>query len=313
MKKISVIIPTYNRANLINIAISSILNQTFKDFEIIIVDDGSTDNTEQLVKGIEDSRIKYIKNDANKGHAEAKNIGIRHAQCDFITFQDSDDESLPTRLEEEYQLLSSLKPEVGFVYSRVFRVEADRKYLFPSPCHTLNHEDFYKQALNYGVYNIYLGACLFRKSVFEKVGLFNRQMSAFDDFEFFIRAAKYYKFHCLKKPLAIYNYSEDSVCANEKHTLSDKKKIFCYYYKDIKKSNNIISTHFREIGHSYCFYGNLRKGKIFLQRSFVKNPLNLKSLILLSCALFGRKYYRKLFILLKRFYMNVYSFFMEHL
>jgi len=89
---VSVIIPTYNRAHTIGRAIKSVLNQTYQDFEIIVVDDGSTDNTEEVVKSFRDKRIRYIQHKKNKGAAAARNTGIKSAKGKYIAFQDSDDD-----------------------------------------------------------------------------------------------------------------------------------------------------------------------------------------------------------------------------
>lgn len=95
---ISITIPTYNRAHLIPKAIESIINQSVKDWELIIVDDGSTDNTEEVVKGyLSDERIKYLKK-KNTGAGHSRNVGAEHAKFDWITFLDSDDEALPNWL-----------------------------------------------------------------------------------------------------------------------------------------------------------------------------------------------------------------------
>ena len=87
---VSVIIPTYNRAHLIKRSAMSVLNQTYSNLELIIVDDGSTDNTEEVVKSIDDNRVIYIKQ-PNQGACAARNNGIDHAKGEFIAFQDSDD------------------------------------------------------------------------------------------------------------------------------------------------------------------------------------------------------------------------------
>lgn len=108
----SVIVPAYNRAHLIPRAIRSVLNQTFHDFELIIVDDGSTDNTKEVVTKIEDFRIRYIRQE-NKGRSAARNTGIVEARGQFITFLDSDDEALPGWLECFIQTFK--KSEVGIV------------------------------------------------------------------------------------------------------------------------------------------------------------------------------------------------------
>jgi len=102
---VSVIIPTYNRAHLVGRAIRSVLNQTFQDFEIIVVDDGSTDNTEEVVKGFNDPRIRYIRHEENHGGSAARNTGICAARGEYIAFLDADDEWLSMHLHRKLQLL----------------------------------------------------------------------------------------------------------------------------------------------------------------------------------------------------------------
>src|SRR3989344_1865760 len=98
MSKVSVVLPTYNRAHTLERAVRSVLNQTHKDFELIVVDDGSTDNTRDIVVSFADGRIRYIKHESNKGVAEARNTGIGASRASLIAFQDSDDEWLPHKL-----------------------------------------------------------------------------------------------------------------------------------------------------------------------------------------------------------------------
>lgn len=99
--KVSVIIPTYNRGNLIINSIKSVLNQTFRNLEVIVVDDGSSDNTEDEVNKITDKRIKYIKLSSNRGGSNARNVGIKNATGQFISFQDSDDIFYPNKIEKQ--------------------------------------------------------------------------------------------------------------------------------------------------------------------------------------------------------------------
>jgi glycosyltransferase involved in cell wall biosynthesis len=108
----SIILPTYNRAQLLPRAIQSVLDQTLADFELVVVDDGSTDNTHELVASYDDARIRYIYQDQS-GQARACNLGVKHARAPYITFIDSDDEALPRWLE----LFASVfeQPRVGIV------------------------------------------------------------------------------------------------------------------------------------------------------------------------------------------------------
>ena len=112
---ISVILPTYNRAKEIPKSIESILNQTYQNFELIIIDDGSTDNTQEVVARYQDKRIRYIKNMTSKhGVSVARNIGIRESVGKYITFNDSDDVFYPDKLEKQLAFLESEKADVTF-------------------------------------------------------------------------------------------------------------------------------------------------------------------------------------------------------
>lgn len=108
---VSVIIPTYNRAHLVNRAVHSVLSQTWQDFEIIVVDDDSTDNTEEVIKGFNDPRIRYIRHEQNHGASTARNTGIRAAHGEYTAFLDSDDEWLPLHLERKLQLIQEAKAD----------------------------------------------------------------------------------------------------------------------------------------------------------------------------------------------------------
>lgn len=109
---VSVIIPTYNREKTIVRAAKSVLNQTYKNIELLIVDDCSTDNTEKVVKEIGDSRIRFFKQDENQGACVARNRGIDEARGVFIGFQDSDDEWMPKKLEVQLKRMESSGADV---------------------------------------------------------------------------------------------------------------------------------------------------------------------------------------------------------
>jgi len=116
MKLVSVIVPVYNVENYINQTIKSILNQTYTNFEVLIIDDESPDNSIAICQQFDDSRIKII-SQKNRGLAGARNTGIRHAQGDYLAFLDSDDLWLPEKLAQHVKHLDSL-PEVGVSFSR---------------------------------------------------------------------------------------------------------------------------------------------------------------------------------------------------
>jgi glycosyltransferase involved in cell wall biosynthesis len=103
-EKISIIIPSYNREKLIIRSINSILNQTYQNIEVILIDDGSTDNTKKVISQIKDKRFRYIKLRKNKGANVARNIGIQKAIGNYIAFQDSDDFFHSDKLEKQINI-----------------------------------------------------------------------------------------------------------------------------------------------------------------------------------------------------------------
>ncbi len=123
MPKVSVVVLTHNRRRLLRRAISSILNQTFQDFEIVLVDDASTDNTPEVVRSFGDARIKYIRHEVNKGEAGSRNTGVTSSSGDYIAFLDDDDEWLPEKLEQQVRLLDSSPSQVGAVYTGFLKID----------------------------------------------------------------------------------------------------------------------------------------------------------------------------------------------
>ncbi|MEL7077638.1 MAG: glycosyltransferase [Cyanobacteria bacterium J06648_1] len=118
---VSVVIPTYNRADLLRRAIASIVAQSYRHWEVIIVDDASQEDIAQVVEQINDSRLRYIRHASNLGGSEARNTGISHAQGEFVAFLDSDDVWLPHKLESQLAALESLESEENFVCYSQFR------------------------------------------------------------------------------------------------------------------------------------------------------------------------------------------------
>lgn len=127
--KISVIIPTYNREKLIERSIKSVLNQTYKNIEVIVVDDCSNDNTKSIVNSIKDDRLIYIKLSKNKGACYARNKGIEAASGKYIAFNDSDDVFYKNKLEKQLKNLLNNNSDLDFCKMKVFR---DMNYIFPS-------------------------------------------------------------------------------------------------------------------------------------------------------------------------------------
>jgi glycosyltransferase involved in cell wall biosynthesis len=130
---VSVVIPTYNRQNLIKQAIGSVLQQTFPNLELIVIDDASQDNTQEVVESFADPRIHYICHQQNVGECATRNTGLQVCRGEYVAFLDSDDEWLPHKLETQLQLFDQSPSNVGAVYSAINVVQVDRTFTKSHP------------------------------------------------------------------------------------------------------------------------------------------------------------------------------------
>src|SRR5262249_25255030 len=125
MPKVSVIIITYNRAQYLQRAIRSVLNQTFQDFEIVVVDDASTDETPEVVKAFSDPKIRYFRHPINRQEAGSRNTAIQNARAEYVAFLDDDDLWLPQKLAVQVDLLDKSPSTVGVVYTSFLDIDGE--------------------------------------------------------------------------------------------------------------------------------------------------------------------------------------------
>ena len=192
--KVSVILPTYNRIHTLKRSIISVLNQGFTDYELLIIDDGSTDGTKEFIADIRDERIHYIKSPVNRGAANARNIGIRASKGKYIAFQDSDDEWLPDKLNKQVSVMDEADMLTGMVYTRLFYDLGDKGRIeYPPESMSFDQKSgyIYEQILHRNLAGT--PTMLIKRECFNKVGMFNTQLRKLEDWELCIRIAKYYK------------------------------------------------------------------------------------------------------------------------
>jgi glycosyltransferase involved in cell wall biosynthesis len=203
--QVSVIIPTYNRAGILRRAVGSVFGQTFDNFELIIVNDGSTDNTLNLLAGIKDSRLRVIDHDTNRGAAAARNTGIGTARGTYVAFLDSDDEWLPDKLIKQVDLLDKAPPDIGACCARHFvtldpQGESWRRML-PTDY------DWRRRLLEYGC-DLSPGSTLMaRRDIFEKIGNFDLELPRYEDWDWLLRYLGRYRLGISEETLAVVHLS----------------------------------------------------------------------------------------------------------
>ena len=188
--KVSVIIITYNRARLLSRAINSVLSQTFTDFELIIVDDCSRDNTQEIISGFEDYRISQHRHRRNKGLSAARNTGIVNARGDFIAFLDDDDEWLPKKLQLQVSLLEASTPQVALVHGWHDSVRDSSGRLIRNKRSMLAGDVFESLIALNGISPIV--TALVRASVIREVGGFDERYAYGEDTNLICRISRRY-------------------------------------------------------------------------------------------------------------------------
>lgn len=203
--EVSVVIPTYNRAHLVGRAIESVLAQTFEDFEILVIDDASTDNTASVVEGYQDSRIRYLVQSENRGVSAARNRGLREARGQFIAFLDSDDEWFPDKLEKQAAHFRQLSEDVGLIYCGVETIDdKGETWIF----HPEHRGDVYRHMLFENAVHTGSGVMV-RREVICSAGFFDEKIPAIEDWDYWVRIARFYKFDFVEEPLFRYHDVED--------------------------------------------------------------------------------------------------------
>jgi len=291
----SVVIPTYNRAELLQRAIRSALNQTFEDFELLIVDDCSTDQTGKVVESFLDERLRYIRHDMNKGAPATRNTGISQARSEYVAFLDDDDEYLPNYLAEMSRAFEGASSEVGFgwcggrwlTYTSAGPIVTREGTWQPPPFQ--DREEAYLSFVRSRHIGTNCGLA-FRKSCFSTVGLFDERLTGgAEDTEFFIRIVRHYDFIVVPDILIVIHLHPGS----HLRTYSAKK---AHDYEHIIDKNmeallehpDLWSTLHYKTGWLHYHAGDKTQARKFMGQALRKKPLSAKIwLVILLFEIFG--------------------------
>lgn len=282
---VSVILPTFNRTRSLTAAITSVLTQSYRNLELIVVDDGSSEDVEGLVRGIDDSRLKYIRRPRNGGAAAARNTGLSAAQGQFIAFQDSDDIWLPGKLMRQIALFSELPDHVRvvtgakIVYGRdpSFNYGPARVAYAPPPEGRLRlDEDQVAHLLSEN--RISVQNTLFRRNCFPEAAWFDTCARANEDWEFAIRLARHTTIYEDIEPVVLGFISSDSISSSGRKQTIGMIRI-------LRKNKAVLRDHKKQrsrmlIDLSIVLLkaGKTRRGTRFLLAGLADYPLHAASL-----------------------------------
>ena len=198
---VSVILPTYNRATLLPRAMGTVLGQDYRDLELIIVDDGSTDSTSAIVRGIADQRVRYCRLEQRRGAAAARNAGIALARGNLIAFQDSDDEWLPGKLGKQVRAMAEGGGSLGYSYSSFWHQTNGLRERIPSSLQTARHGSTFHRLLH----GNFIGTptLLVTRSCLELAGVFDETMRSLEDWDLVLRLSRVAEGLFVEEPLVL--------------------------------------------------------------------------------------------------------------
>lgn len=233
---VSVVLPTYNRAPLLGRALRSVLGQSFGDFEVIVIDDGSTDGTAGVVAAFGDPRIRYEQLARKMGASAARNVGIRMARGKFLAFQDSDDEWMPSKLARQMSAFGRGPAELGVVYSDMQRVWSDGTETYLEAPDVLTGRLVSASRWFYQVCDLGVQSTLIRREWLDAAGYFNEELPALEDLEMFIRLSRLCAFERLREPLVKYHDTQ-GLSKDRYAKWVSRRVILKLYYKELLVRN----------------------------------------------------------------------------
>ena len=270
---ISVIMNCHNGEKYLKQSIESVLNQTYKNIELIFFDNQSSDNSRKIVKSYQDSRIKYYKSDKVLKLYEARNLAIKHASGNFIAFLDTDDFWLPTKLKKQILLFSNNK-DLKMVYSNCFILKEKKQSIFTK--HNLPNGNITQQLLNH--YRIPILTVLIKKNIFDEK-LFNNNYEIIGDFDFFLKLSLKNFINSINEPLAYYRIHDLNTSLKKIHIQISELEEWVILNENKDSFKNYSFEGVKYTIQSLKIKKNFLDGKkIMALKEIIKKPFNIKKL-----------------------------------
>ncbi|MCP1677147.1 glycosyltransferase involved in cell wall biosynthesis [Natronocella acetinitrilica] len=256
---VSIITPTYNRARFLGIAIDSVLAQTYENWELVIVDDGSTDNTPEIMEPyLKDSRIRYFRQE-NQGQSVARNVGIRESKGEYICFLDSDNAWLPDKLRRSVELMEQHQ-NVGVLYADVITVDEDGKEISRKNMRRFSGR-IAPQMLRDNC--VSMNTTIARRRCFEEQGGFSESYRVADDYELWLRLSAHYEFLYVPEFFAHYRVMNDQISSDKTRRFQANERILQDF---VSRNGHTLSK--KDIQSGLCaFY--TRRGRYFASNGAV--------------------------------------------
>lgn len=287
---VSVVLPTYNRAQTLARSIRSVLNQTYTNIELIVVDDGSTDDTAAIMATFVDPRVRYVPLPSNRGASAARNEGLRLAVGEFIAFQDSDDEWLIDKLEVQMAAARAMNSDKVAVFHMkvVYGRDEQRVYGEGRVCCVpilkgpLNRERFIKITHERNL--ISPQTLLFSRKCLEAVGGFDPQLKNSVDWDFSIRLVYNADVHFIPEPLVMTYIQPDSISTLKRSGARSQLRILLKLRRYPDVDPRVLGDHLGRVGMNVSRLGKPVLARRLLRRAVALSPLEPRNWLRLAVS-----------------------------
>ncbi len=286
---VAAIVVTRNRVQLVLRALRSILQQSVCPSKIIVVDNASTDGTQEAISALNDPRLRYLRMTSNLGAGPARNIGVEEAECEFVAFLDDDDTWHPDKVRQQLELFSRAGDDVCGVYTGIEMVSAHGRHRV---VRATERGNIYAAVVAFNP--IGTPSCvMLRKTFLVATGGFHTLL-ADEDWDLWIRLAAKYKFECLPDPLVTY-YEHDDATSASAAIMETARNTLWRKYPDCLVSGHNKAIQYAKLGHLLIYRSKSRRGSNYLLMALYWRPWRLEYYAAVLLSLLGPSYYNNVF------------------
>lgn len=292
MPVVSAIITTFNRAAFLKEAAESVLKQSFEDIELLILDNSSTDNTEDVARSFNDNRIRYIKHEP-MNISQARNLGVREATGRYVAFLDDDDQWLPCKTEEQLKVFEKNDSDLAMVYGGYIKTDTQGREF-----------DVRKPTMRGRILRVMLNQSapftgsasnpMIRKSAIDELGGYNNEVVTGEDWELYLRLAEKHDIDFTDAPVVrICSHSGPRLCDKLEEQAQLELMLLARFSYVFEKDRKLMSYYLQRIGGKYIRVGSKEKGRTYLHQALKVYPLNYIAVLQYLLSILGIRVYQK--------------------
>lgn len=274
----TVIIPTYNRGYVLKRAILSVISQTYQNIEILVVSDASSDTTEEIVKSITDSRIKYICHEKNRGLAATRNTGIKNSSGEYITFLDDDDEWAPEKISHQLEVFKNENYGIGLVFTNGYSEYENNFIIKDKAASGIVYNPKENSFFPLRVLISPPSSWMLPRQVVDKIGFFDETMyNNWDDGDYLVRVSLNYPVYFLNEDLVIWHALQNHVNMISANLIKGKEIFLNKNYATMEKDPGYLFRFYRTLGKDTLKLDRLKARK-YLFKALRMRPFDFSTI-----------------------------------